>query len=175
MFQILDNRHLFFHISCLTIIYQSDITQLFLISCPNLKVSLTHFSFCRSCEMFFVCSLMHFPNPVIFYFFAEACRRTNIPAGLINFNWCKIITVRIGCTRLLQEPTTAIRSTFRNKAFLQSLQKLDIDKIDNPIEIHFLYDLRLHSFDLIHRILYINLWGINLFTLPKATPTDKRF
>ena len=84
---------------------------------------------------------MNFPDIVILYLAAEAAARADFPAGLAVLSRCRPGAIGVGRSRCLQKPATAVGAALRHKSLLQPLHELHIDKIQQPVKVHFLDDL----------------------------------
>ena len=84
---------------------------------------------------------MNLPDVVVLYFASETAARADLPAG---FSWvCRRRSGAIGKgrARRLQKPAPAVGAALRNKPALQAFHEFYIDKIQQPVKVHFFDDL----------------------------------
>ena len=115
---------------------------------------------------------MSLPNIVVLHLAAEAAGGSDLPAGLAVLPRRRFAAIGVGHTRHLQEPASAVGTALRYKALLQSLHKLHIDEIQQPVKIHLLDYLGVFSFapDAVLRSYQRRVY---LRVLPQADTTDK--
>lgn len=125
------------------VLHKRIVAHTFCLARPDFKFRLGHLTFAHTGKVFFICSLMDFPNVVVVDFLFEAFCRAYFATGLSALPQCRFIAVRVRCTRSLQKPPATVRAALRNKTLLQALHHLDVDEIQQSVEVHLLDNLTL--------------------------------
>ena len=116
---------------------------------------------------------MHFPDIVVLYLASETAARADFTAGLAVLPRRRVGTIGVGCSGLLQKPAPAVGAALRHKSLLQSFHKLHIDKIQQPVKVHFFDHLRLAP-SATDAELRVYLRRIHLRICAKADAADER-